>query len=363
MGKVKLLLTGGFLGSGKTTAIQHAARYLQQQGRITGVVTNDQGTQQVDTRFINSTGIPVEEVANGCFCCRYADLEKSLTSLKSTGQVEVVFAESVGSCADLAATVINPLLQYDPGEYEVVLSVFADVRLLLTFLQNGKRIFFDTVNYIYQKQLEEADVIIVNKIDLLTPDDLLLAKQIIATEYGGKKILYQNSLSGESIQQWLSVVLDGAANPEQRPTLLIDYDTYGAGEAEMAWLDEEIGIVTKGDTAVNAAYTLMNTLHAAITAQGYPIGHLKFFLDDGEEEVKISFTTIATDEQVKRIISKANRVILLINARVQAEPAVLQHLVTTAIIATEQLAHCKITEHNQTCFKPGYPRPTHRIAG
>lgn len=362
MGKVKLLLTGGFLGSGKTTAIQHAAQYLQRAGKRVGVITNDQGTQQVDTRFITSNDINVEEVANGCFCCRYEDLEKSMAALKQKGHAEIVFAESVGSCADLAATVINPLLKYNPGEYEIVLSVFADIRLLLTYLQNSKRIFFDNVNYIYQKQLEEADVIVVNKIDLLSDEDLVLARQIIEAEYADKTVLYQNSLSEESIKQWLDVVLDGDANPTIRPTLVIDYDIYGTGEAEMAWLDEEIGIVTNNNTAVEAAYTLMNKLHASIIEQGCSIGHLKFFLDDGEEEQKISFTTIAGGQQ-KEITSKASRVILLINARVQVDPDLLRSFVTTAIVETEELANCRITENSISCFKPGYPRPTHRVAG
>jgi G3E family GTPase len=363
MGTIKLLLAGGFLGSGKTTAIQHAATYLQKQGKRTGIITNDQGTQQVDTMFIHSTGIPVEEVANGCFCCRYQDLEKSLAALQQKGQAGVVFAESVGSCTDLAATVINPLLGYNPGAYDIVLSVFADVRLLLTFLQNSKRIFFNDVNYIYQKQLEEADVIIVNKIDLLKAEELLPAKQIIEAEYRGKKILYQNSLLEDSIQQWLSVVLGGEANPAIRPTLAIDYDTYAAGEAEMAWLDEEVAIATTNGNAAAAAYVLMDTLYAALTARDIAIGHLKFFLNDGEHEQKISFTTIAGGGQPRTAFAQANSVTLLINARVQIDPALLIQLLSEVITATELAADCKITEHNVACFKPGYPRPTHRIAG
>ena len=52
MGKLKLFLVGGFLGSGKTTAIQQATLFLQKNNRKVGVITNDQGTQQVDTQFI-----------------------------------------------------------------------------------------------------------------------------------------------------------------------------------------------------------------------------------------------------------------------------------------------------------------------
>src|SRR5450631_3669811 len=141
MGKLRLFFVGGFLGSGKTTAIQQAVVYLQKNNRKVGVITNDQGREQVDTRFMKGYHIPSEEVADGCFCCNYNDLEKSIESLELNERPEIILAESVGSCADLAATIINPLLSFHPDEYQVVLSVFADIRLLIKFLQN-ERIFF-----------------------------------------------------------------------------------------------------------------------------------------------------------------------------------------------------------------------------
>jgi G3E family GTPase len=111
MSKLKLFLVGGFLGSGKTTAIYQAAKYLQQDKKKVGVITNDQGTQQVDTKFIKGHSISSEEVADGRFCCNYDELEKSIESLQLNERPDVIFAESVGSCADLAATVINPLIK------------------------------------------------------------------------------------------------------------------------------------------------------------------------------------------------------------------------------------------------------------
>jgi G3E family GTPase len=175
--KLKLFMVGGFLGSGKTTAIHQAAMYLRKNDRSVGVITNDQGTQQVDTQFIKGYDIPSEEVTAGCFCCNYNELEKSIASLQINEKPEIIFAESVGSCTDLAATVINPLLSLNPDTYQIVLSVFADIQLLIRFLQNDKDIFYDNVNYIYEKQLEEADIIVVNKIDLLTEEQLDLARQ------------------------------------------------------------------------------------------------------------------------------------------------------------------------------------------
>ena len=78
---MKLVLAGGFLGSGKTTAIVSACRQLISQKKRVGVITNDQGDQQVDSAFVRGYGIPVREVANGCFCCNYDQLDTHLRSL------------------------------------------------------------------------------------------------------------------------------------------------------------------------------------------------------------------------------------------------------------------------------------------
>jgi Ni2+-binding GTPase involved in maturation of urease and hydrogenase len=360
MKNLKLFLVGGFLGSGKTTAIYNAAKQLIDNKKKVGVITNDQGTRQVDTLFIRSCDIASQEVSGGCFCCNYDDLEQSIRSLEVNEQPDVIFAESVGSCADLAATVVNPLLTFNPGKYEIVLSVFADIRLLIKFLQNDRNIFHDSINYIYEKQLEEADIIVVNKTDLLTQKQTAVAKKLIAEFYGSRTILYQNSLSKDAIEQWLMTCGD-IKNSLLRRSLEIDYNEYAAGEAKLAWLDEEIRIVTKDNTAVSAGYELILKIYDTIREEGYPVGHLKFLIDDGKIKKKISFNSIALQEANDWDQSETDRVIILINVRIQARPDLIRKIVADAIIATELLAHCKISETGFSAFVPDYPKPTHRL--
>ena len=126
---MKIHLLSGFLGSGKTTAIQYACRALLQQHIKTGVITNDQGIKLVDGNFFDSIKIPNRKVVNGCFCCNYNDLEYNIRSLIETNETEIIFAESVGSCTDIVATVLKPLLRFRPDAH-VTVSIFADVRLL-----------------------------------------------------------------------------------------------------------------------------------------------------------------------------------------------------------------------------------------
>ncbi|MBN8858381.1 MAG: hypothetical protein J0H29_08330 [Sphingobacteriales bacterium] len=358
---MKLLLVGGFLASGKTTAIYSAAKLLKASGRKAGILTNDQGKQQVDTGFIRGKGFPNEEVAGSCFCCNFNAMSGGIQRLHEDIQPDIIFAESVGSCADLAATIINPLLTLQPDRYNIVLSVFADIRLLVAFLKNEQPVFHENVSYIYQKQLDEADIIVANKIDLLSVPELDHAKAVISDAFPDKIILYQNSLSEKGIQHWLDAC-ENFHNATLRPALNIDYDKYGAGEAELAWLDEEVGIVSEDKNAVKAALLLADTVYNKIKAGNYPIGHLKFLLDNGRSQTKISFSPFGdTNSMEQHTMEESAKAVLLVNARVQTAPQVLQDIITEAIVETENTTASKITEYTTTAFQPGYPRPTYRI--
>src|SRR5215204_340604 len=133
---MQLFLIGGFLGSGKTTAISPACSLYLERGQKVAVITNDQGEQLVDTAFIKSGGIITQQVSNGCFCCNYGKLSEKISSLHEEHFPEIIFAESVGSCTDLIATITKPFAKTHP-DVEVLISVFADAELLLT-LMKGK---------------------------------------------------------------------------------------------------------------------------------------------------------------------------------------------------------------------------------
>ena len=61
--KTRVLIIGGFLGAGKTTAIWSAAKALSQSGHKVGIITNDQASELVDTRFLETAGGKTAEVA------------------------------------------------------------------------------------------------------------------------------------------------------------------------------------------------------------------------------------------------------------------------------------------------------------
>ena len=337
-------LLSGFLGSGKTTAIEQACRLLKKRKIPVAVITNDQGARLVDGDLFNELRIPSAQVINGCFCCNYNDLDSKIRTLVRLAQPTVLFAESVGSCTDLVATVLKPLLQQHP-EWRTTVSVFADAQLL----QDLPPSFDSAVRYIYWKQLEEAQVIVISKIDQI--NNKLGLQQKLQMLYPDKTILYHNSFDEADITHWLSI-LDSTPTTNL-PSLDIDYDLYGAGEAKLAWLDQELEIHSPTENAHAAAIALFQQL----TTIPYPVGHLKCLID---KKTKLSFTaTGSTDDSFPP--QPAPKAILLINVRVQTEPATLSGLMAEIIKTIEDTHACTIRTISESCFQPGYPRPTHRI--
>lgn len=353
---MKIHLLSGFLGSGKTTAIQQAVSSLLQKNNSVGVITNDQGIRLVDGGFFKSLGVPSRQVINGCFCCNYQELENNIQSLVETNNTEIIFAESVGSCTDVVATVLKPLRQFRTAA-TVTLSTFADVRLLQMIL-NGNHSFDKTVEYIYLKQLEEAAVMVINKIDLVTVEELQKLKMLMQEKYGTKTLLYQNSLSYESVQQWLHLLnQEDSTLSTPLSSLDINYDTYAAGEASLAWLDQSLEIFGDHNNAWQDAQEFINLLYKKINDHSYSIGHCKFLIDDA---VKISFTN-ANEPAVVLPTVASSVVSMLVNIRIQATPGAIQEMVVSSIKEVECKSGCKILVNSIDAFQPGYPKPQRRM--
>ena len=190
--KADYIMVGGFLGAGKTTALLRFAEYLTARGRRVGLITNDQSSGLVDTALVDAHGYPVEEITGGCFCCRFNTLTAAAERLSDTAKPDVFLAEPVGSCTDLRASVQNPLRRMYGDDYRIApLSVLVDpIRALRVLGIEPGKTFSSKVLYVYGKQLEEADIIVINKSDLVTSErqaaleDALTEEAIVQSRLG-----------------------------------------------------------------------------------------------------------------------------------------------------------------------------------
>lgn len=359
---MQLHIVGGFLGSGKTTAIIAAAQHLIKKGKRVGIVTNDQGKYLVDTAFVQAAHIPSVEVTGGCFCCNYDDLETVLKQLEDSAHPDVIFAESVGSCADLVATVVKPLQSFYQKGLEVTsLSIFADIRLLRRRLLEQPLPFHENVIYIFDKQIEEAGLIVLNKSDLLSEEDVRDTLSKTQQKYPNVPVLTQNALLNEGTQKWLEhITSDQTHLPTQ--SLDIDYEKYGAGEAELAWLDEEVDIQVAPREGRHAIISFLDDLLQNIDEKRFAIGHLKIWVHASDAEFKLSFTTLHQNNWQDDIpYFEADQFTLLLNLRAQAPTRLLREIVCESIEVLCWNTGASCQERKSEAFHPGLPTPVHRM--
>ena len=280
---MKIYFVSGFLGSGKTTSIINMSRILMEAGLRVGVITNDQGKYLVDNYFVNASGIPSIEVANGCFCCNYDDFDAHVLDLAENRKPDVIFAESVGSCADIIATVMKPMMEFR-RKYSInsCLTAFTDGRLLEARFSDKNLPFSEDVIYIFDKQIEEADILVINKSDLFSETDGNKLTAEAEKRYPGKKILFQSAFSDDNLKAWTAAADSLRELNSLKPSMHIDYDKYASGELKMAWLDKVINMHSDNLDLSRPVSSLFRLIKEKTRSRNMAVGHLKLFIRPAE---------------------------------------------------------------------------------
>lgn len=195
----RLILVGGFLGAGKTTLLWEAAQRLAGRGLRVGLITNDQAPELVDTSFLSRGGTKVAEVSGSCFCCNFQGLLDAMSNVRAEAVADVLIAEPVGSCTDLSATIVQPLKALKQDLILSPLSVMADPVRLADILNGGIAGLHPSAAYIFRKQIEEADIIVISKTDLLTSAELDALKKRLSQACPNADIFALSVKTGEGL--------------------------------------------------------------------------------------------------------------------------------------------------------------------
>jgi G3E family GTPase len=357
----QLIIVGGFLGAGKTTLMLQAARAFSQQGYRVGLITNDQGEGLVDTALATQQQLTVTEVAGGCFCCRFPDLLKAVHHLQETVQPDIILAEPVGSCTDLVATVLRPLARYSPEIQLAPLTILFDPT-------RDTNNFNPHIHYLFEQQLSEAQIIVVNKADLLEAESLEQTLSRLQQQYARAKILSLSAHTGEGVDVWLNRVL-GVVDPDTK-TLDIDYERYTQAEAALGWLNAK-GIIANDNPFSPRAWleNFFDVLAKSLEQMQAPIAHIKMQLNANETRdsnplfYKASLTQLNSTPTWDSVPqdSSTERLEFVLNARVNTSPQVLEQTVLYALEASKPHSGARFYFTDFECFQPLPPKPTYRF--
>jgi G3E family GTPase len=364
MTSIRFIMLGGFLGAGKTTAMARLARYYTARGQRVGLVTNDQAQDLVDTHSLREQGFPVAEVAGACFCCRFDDLLDKVGQLETDRRPHVILAEPVGSCTDLVATVVQPLkdlygARFSVAPYGVLFKPSHGLRILRNEPGGG---FSPKAAYIFRKQLEEADAILINRIDELAPAQVEELAGLVAAEYPGVPVLRVSAKTGQGFEA-LTELLDQQGNFGKK-ILDIDYDVYAEGEAELGWLNSSVRVTAAQPFALDDLLLgVVRGLQESLRGGGAEVAHLKVIgLWEGFFGVANLVSSQGDAELSLPSRCQVREADLVVNARVAIDPDELKRHVRRVVEQACTRHGATATEHQTQSFRPSRPQPTHRYA-
>lgn len=341
----RFILLGGFLGSGKTTALLRLARHYAALGKRVGVIANDQASGLVDTLLFRAAGFATDEVTDGCFCCRFDELLAAADRLRAP---DVLLAEPTGSCTDLVATVIRPLEELYGDRFEVAPYVtLLDPERAYDAL-SGRSGFSGKVTYVFKMQQHEAAAVVINKSDMLEGGRGAALRELVARNFPRAEIVSASARTGAGFDR-IVAILDAEAAPRATPD--VDYVAYAEGEERLGWFNGVASV--DAPDAEGFVLAVAGAIGDDLARVGAEVAHVKVLLG----EVAASLSGSARDpELVSRGRGSGN---LVVNARVECAAEVLRD----AVIAAVERVAGSVEWIERREFAPGPPVPTHRYRG
>ena len=190
----RLYLVTGFLGAGKTTFLKRLVHCFP--GQRTALIVNEYGREGVDGALLSGLGASLTEIDNGSiFCaCRLEQFEEVLRSTL-TEKPDVILVEASGLSDPTGADRILGQREKFPGlTYAGAICLVDAARFHSVYASSG----------VCRRQLAAADLILINKTDLVSPEQVALVRAEVEAQRPGRPV-HETSF-GMLDPAWLSVL-------------------------------------------------------------------------------------------------------------------------------------------------------------
>ncbi len=269
----KFAVFSGFLGSGKTSTMMALTRYYTEEYGKAAMISNDLGGEGLaDHRLARLRGCNASEITGECICFCHAELLERLNACYEAG-CELVVSDIPGFGVGALEHVYHGMEKDYPGQLELapftVLTEPRTVKLLRGELAGD-------MAYILDAQLMEADLIVLNKCDLLTKKEKDEAIAWLSAAYPHAGVIGISALKNDGLDE-LSQALKGGQASMRHPA--IDYEDadlqHAMGELSEYYIQYRAEVCCNDFNGNDYLMDLAERIQADIRKEGCEIPHLK----------------------------------------------------------------------------------------
>jgi len=294
---LKIIVVGGFLGSGKTTVLVRLGTYYSSLGKSVGIIVNEIGEIGIDGDVISQYGLETKEITSGCICCSLKmSLRATLLTMIDNYHPDILIIESTPPRDEIM--LMNLVIDYDMAP---LLTLFDGSRF--------KQILKEIKNFASQ-QLAQAEVIAVSKADLVDSSFLPIIEEAVGQINPKAEIISLSSKNTESLAHLIDILernedveariealkkvmsndgkllMAGAPKPDS-----IAESGVGSFSAEYPLNESVLNALTDSDCEFLVRSLMAEIRHAVLERNPNFLGHIKLFLEVGSSLYKISLTT------------------------------------------------------------------------
>jgi G3E family GTPase len=196
---MKVLILGGFLGSGKTTALMGLARYLteasasEREMKVV-ILENEVGEVGIDDAYLRGGGLTVNNLFSGCACCTVSgEFVTAVSRIRTKLDPEWIVIETTG-------------VAY-PASMRENLKNALGIDSLICILVDASRWsrLFTPLRGLLRDQLDGADTVLVNKVDIAGEEKIAKVEEDILGLEPKSEILKISAVEGVPKQVWEKV--------------------------------------------------------------------------------------------------------------------------------------------------------------
>lgn len=356
MAKVKFMVVSGFLGAGKTTTMIALSRAINETGKNASIIANDLGAKNlVDADYTATTDLSITEISGDCICYQTENLVDRLRRLAAEG-ADVVMSDIPGCGIGALDHVYIKLKAEYPGEFDLMpfVCVVDPERLRMILPERATINLPEEMRFLLGAQMAEADLIVLNKVDVLNDEERAACLDFIRTAYPEIPVLAMSARTGEGANEVADYVMNHEAAAEHRE---IGYGSaeFEAAEEKLCWFNRRFYVTQRDDANIDFNAVVDDFVEAVrdgLIEVKRNIPHLKLFAA-GEEGDFVKSSLIGVDYDVEyegKLKKEYSRMSIVVNARAACESETMDEIVDDALDMISQKYNAKIRILFTECF-------------